>query len=250
MVLWKKKNRSADKPVTQNSNVDYMTSLSGDVHYSRRSYSQSGEDMLAAYLAHNLHLNEVKYLDIGAYSPTHLSNTYFFYERGSSGVCVEANPNLSKEFKLVRGRDTVLNVAISPTDNGIAPFYILDAPTLSTLSKAEADRLVKEEGVQLVQTIDLPVLSISQLLLSEFQDRNLNFLSLDVEGLDFQIMKNFDFNYVRPEILCLETLEYKKSGIQSKNSELITFIVQNGYSVYADTQINTIFVDNNKWINR
>jgi FkbM family methyltransferase len=251
MFFWKKSEPAiTPKEVSALPSPGMMDPLPDDPVHARRSYSQSGEDMLAAYVAHTLRLNNIRYLDIGAYSPTHLSNTYFFYERGSNGVCVEANPDLAKVYKKCRPRDEVLNIAISPKWDGMAPFYIFNTPTLSTLSEVEANRMVKEEGEELVSTIPLEVRSVAKLLETQFPDRKLNFLSLDVEGLDYQIMQEFDFSIVKPEILCLETLEYKKSGFQQKNRGLIELMVANGYMVYADTFINTIFVDKAKWASR
>lgn len=248
MLFWKRMQpQSSVAHQSLASPISFMDALPGEPVHSRRSYSQSGEDMLVAYLAHTLRLDTFTYLDIGAYSPTHLSNTNFFYERGYRGVCIEANPDLARVYTVVRPLDRVLNVAISADFDGEAPFYVLSEPTLSTLSKLEAERLVAEEGVSQVNTIALKVRSIGRLLRSEFSGRNLNFVSLDVEGLDIEIMRKFDFEFVKPEILCLETLEYKKSGPQRKNAELIELVVGNGYAVYADTQINTIFVDKNKW---
>lgn len=247
MFFWNKSPRRNKHEDGGGKLISMMDTLPADPLHSRRSYSQSGEDMLVAYLAHTLRLENFTYLDIGAYSSSHLSNTNFFYERSYYGVCVEANPILAKDFSEVRPNDKVLNIAVSPDFNGVAPFYVLSAPTLSTLSEIEAKRLVADEGVFLVEVIDINVRSIDTLIKTEFPNRNLNFISLDVEGIDIDIMRNFDFSYVKPEILCLETLEYKKVGYQRKNLELIELVVAKGYEVYADTQINTIFIDKNKW---
>jgi hypothetical protein len=80
----------------------------------RPSYSQTGEDLLINSAFRFLHISNPTYLDIGAYHPTHLSNTYRFYQQGSQGVCIESNPELAKRLRKKRPRDTVLEVAIGP----------------------------------------------------------------------------------------------------------------------------------------
>lgn len=77
-----------------------------------------------------------------------------------------------------------------------------------------------------------------------------NFLSLDVEGLDFEIIKSLDFTKYKPEVLCLETLEVAENRVEIKNLKMINYIKSKGYMVYADTYINSIFVDEHKWRNR
>ena len=69
------------------------------VPHSNFGYSQFGEDIIIAYLFYYLKINKLLYLDIGANHPRYISNTFYFYERGGSGVCIEPNPMLWKIFK-------------------------------------------------------------------------------------------------------------------------------------------------------
>lgn len=75
-------------------------------------------------------------------------------------------------------------------------------------------------------------------------------MSLDTEGYVFKILKSLDFKNFRPEVFCVETLTYTENKTEKKETEIIDFMIEKGYFVYADTYINTIFVDKNKWINR
>jgi hypothetical protein len=73
------------------------------------------------------------------------------------------------------------------------------------------------------------------------------FLSIDAEGVDELIIKaiNFEINY--PIVICIETITFSNTGNGIKNKSLISFIESKGYMVYADTNINTIFVKENLW---
>ena len=67
-------------------------------------------------------------------------------------------------------------------------------------------------------------------------------LSIDVEGMDEQILKSIDYNSTVPKVMCVETLKFSAEGKGEKKTDLIEFVKSKGYMVYADTYINTIFV--------
>ena len=104
-------------------------------------YAQSGEDIIMAHLFYKLDIAHPSYLDIGANHPAFISNTYYFYTRGSKGVCIEPNPHLYKKIKSMRPRDTVINAGIGIDNQETADFYLFPAYAdgLGTFSKAEAD---------------------------------------------------------------------------------------------------------------
>ena len=87
-------------------------------------------------------------------------------------------------------------------------------------------------------------------VLAENFDRCPNFISLDVEGYDFEILNTFDFSTYRPEVFCLETITYTEDNTEQKETEILEFMDSHGYMVYGDTYINTIFVDCMRWKTR
>ena len=77
-----------------------------------------------------------------------------------------------------------------------------------------------------------------------------DFVSLDVEGLDTEILKSLDFSRFRPEVFCVETLDYSEDKTARKNQDIFRIMENNGYVVYADTNLNTIFVEKEVWSKR
>jgi FkbM family methyltransferase len=215
---------------------------------SKLSFSQCGEDLILQHLFMVLNIQRVSYLDIGAHHPTHLSNTYLFYRQGGRGVCIEPDPALFREFPKRRPRDTHLNcgVGIKP---GKADFFVMSSSTLSTFSKAEAERYQSYGRQRVMKTIKIRLETINEIIRQHF-DQTPNLVSLDVEGLDYLILQNFDFKKYRPEVFCLETLSYTEDKTERKLTEIIELMHANGYLTYADTYINTIFVDAAAWNNR
>ncbi len=205
-----------------------------------RSYAQAGEDRIASHALQSMRVENPSYLDLGAHHPTSLSNTYLFYVRGCSGVCVEADPDLLKRIRRRRGRDTCLNAAIAPED-GSVQFHVMDATTLSTVSDASIEGY-RRLGHRVVRTVEVPAVSPTTVL-DRYFDRVPNLVSLDVEGADEQIIRAWDFERFRPEIFIVETLEYTEEGSETKRPEISELMEAVGYFAYGETFVNTVFVD-------
>lgn len=211
------------------------------------SYAQSGEDIVIEFIFDTLQTPVNSYLDIGAHHATYLSNSYYFYKKGVVGVCVEPDPVLCEAIKQVRPNDICLQVGIGSGARKKAPFYIMDPPTLNTFSKKEAEtyeqyypwtKIVKETSIKLVSV---------NTILGKYFNKGLDILSVDTEGMDLEIIKNIDFNKYHPRVICVETATYTGKHSLSKNKELISYLLARDYFVYADTFVNTIFIERAFW---
>ena len=212
------------------------------------SYSQCGEDLILQHLFTVLKLDKVSYLDIGAHHPTYLSNTYLFYSTGGRGVCIEPDPALFEEFGKKRPNDINLNCGVG-IDSGEADFFVMSTSTLNTFSRAEAERYQSYGKERILKTIRVALKPINEILAENFS-KCPNFISLDVEGMDYRILQDLDFGTYRPEVFCLETLSYTEDKSERKLTEIIELMHERGYLTYADTYINTIFVDSAAWNRR
>jgi len=213
--------------------------------FKKISYSQCGEDLIVEFIFNILKVNDVYYLDIGEHHPYYLSNTALFYEKGFSGVLVEPDPDLCKLIKKYRKKDLCLNFGIGINNESDANFFIFDVPTLNTFSSEEALRYQKE-GHRIIKTIKVTLVDINSLI-DNYCSKVPNFVSIDIEGYDFQVLSMFNFQKYRPEVFCIETLTYAKNGKNRKLNEIINLMESKGYLLYADTYINSIFVEKNKW---
>jgi FkbM family methyltransferase len=215
---------------------------------SQIAYAQSGEDLILSHLFYKLNIDCPTYLDIGANHPSFISNTYYFYLRGSRGVCVEPNPYLFRKIKRCRPGDTVINAGVGINENTQADFYLFPKQShgLSTFSKEEAEYWarvgMKRVGkIQYEKVIQVPLITINTIFEKYFK-KPPDLISLDVEGLDLKILQSLNFEKYYPKIICVETLVYDENQNENKNYEIISFLQQKGYSIYADTHVNTIFL--------
>jgi len=210
------------------------------------SFSQSGEDMVIRYVFNILGIKNPTYLDIGANHPYKLNNTMKFYLEGAKGINVEPNIALYNELLRARPRDLNLNVGISDTD-GVAEFFVMDDPNLSTFSKSEAEMLEENNYSRIAQRISVETISIVSLLKKYANSTFPDFLNLDTEGYDEIILKSIQFDTGFPKVICVETISYSQKGTGVKRDSIFELLKDKGYFVYADTYINTIFIHQNTW---
>lgn len=208
----------------------------------RPSFSQVGEDIIINYLFNSLKIEKPTYLEIGTNLPIRGNNTYFFYNKGCRGVCIEPDTELYKLIRKKRPEDTVLNIGIGLTGDTSAILHIFpDGYTgWNTFSKEEALIREKESGINVAKTVEMPLRSVNDIIESYFKPWP-NFVSIDVEGLDLAILQSLDFNRFKPEVFCVETISFSVTNKEEKLQDIIDFMTSKGYFAYADTHVNTIF---------
>ncbi len=216
-------------------------------------YAQSGEDLILSHLFLKLGIDKPNYLDIGANDPKFISNTYKLYRKGCMGVLVEPNPILCNNLKKKRPRDIILNIGVGVSNINKAKFFLFPKETngLSTFSEKDAmywqEVGMKDYGkIYFQNIIEVDLVPINEILDKYFINLNkpIDFISLDVEGLDLDILKSINFDKYKPKIICVETLQYSLNQVEQKNDAIITFLLEKNYLVYADTHVNTIFLLN------
>jgi len=208
-----------------------------------RSFSQCGEDKILKHLFAGFGKDRITYLDIGANHPVVHNNTYFFYRNGSSGVCVEPNPVLATLIRRTRRKDVCLNIGVTPADDSVADFYQMSSHSLSTFCREDAEDLEASGDHRIEDVLTIQVRNINSIIKENFDD-SLDLVSIDVEGWNGPIVESLDFDYVRPFCLCIETITFSDSHLGEKITPILEYMQKNDYAVYADTHINTIFVDN------
>ncbi len=213
--------------------------------YFKKSYSQCGEDLIIEYVFKLRGIYFPQYLDIGAHHPKFLNNTELFYQKGCKGINIEANPLLHNAFEIYRPKDINLNIGISDIEEEL-DFYIMLDNTLSTFSKEEYHQLIAN-GKRLDRVYKIKLTTITSILNHYCNGIFPDFLSIDVEGLDFKILKSIDFEKSSPKVICVEASEYSPEGSGARRKELIKFLGDKGYYEYANTNLNAIMVKKDFW---
>ena len=213
------------------------------MYYLKKSFSQRGEDIIVSKLLKKAYkISRPFYVDIGAHHPFDLSNTALFYQRGASGISVEADPVLFAFFQQSRDRDICVNAAILPNCSGNVTFYKMTASTLSTFSLEKARKIEETTTHKIIDSIQVNALTINELL-KKSASRKPDFISIDIEGLDTEVIRSLDFELWAPKVICIE-------NDMGTHFSLTAFLENHGYFIYYNTGINTIFAQKTPSFNK
>lgn len=206
--------------------------------YAIKSYSQEGEDLILQRILENQ--KRGFYVDVGAHHPFRFSNTYLFYKRGWRGINLDAMPNSMKIFAKYRPRDMNLEIPVGK-DKEELTYYIFNEPALNTFDQSRVEDILNKREYTLMKKIQIQIRSLKSIL-DEYlpQGQGIDFMSIDVEGLDFEVLRSNDWAKYRPRILLVESTG--GGGINEFfQSELGCFLSERGYEVFAKT-FNTFFL--------
>lgn len=209
-----------------------------DKFISSPSYSQEGEDMVLRGFYEGKKRYKGFYVDIGAHHPFRFSNTMYFYRKGWKGINIEANPKALKLFNLFRKRDVNLNLGISGTKQQLT-FYCFNEPALNGFSKEVSEGRNNKNNYQIVETIEIQTYPLGEILdhyLPEHQQ--IDFLTIDAEGLDFEILKSNNWGKYKPTYILVED---KVDMDNLNNSEVYLFLKGLGYEWIAKTKRTLFF---------
>jgi FkbM family methyltransferase len=199
-------------------------------------YAQHGDDLVIRAIFHSLGIGNPSYLDLGAHHPENISNTKLFYDTGSRGINVEANPVLHKLFLEQRPQDINLNVGVG-IKSGFQDFYMIDGESgRNTFIKEVAEGFVMDyPEFAITEVRQLPIFTVEQIL---HHRRIPDFLSIDIEGMDFEVLQSIDFRRYPFKVVCVEIQPYSEEDIR-------TLMHNVGYYSIIKCGSNLIFVDKN-----
>lgn len=208
--------------------------------FERRSYSQEGEDLILRRLFDGRRAGF--YVDVGAHHPLRFSNTYFFYRLGWRGIDIEPDPEIALAFRLFRPRDLYLQAGVAESPGKLTYFRFDDA-ALNTFDRELARQREQVAGRRALPPLEVPVERLDGIL-----DRLLppstviDFLSVDVEGMDLAVLRSNDWARFRPRCVLAEALS-QRSVEHLMQSGLAAFLRDCGYLFFAKSFNSAFFVD-------
>ncbi len=201
-----------------------------------KSYSQEGEDLILTRI-----LGEKKegfYIDVGAHHPKRFSNTFLFYKRGWRGINIEARPGSKKIFDKIRPRDINMEVPISSEDK-ILKYYMFNEPAFNGFSKEMSKSRNGLKDYKIIKEIDLQAKTLKEVLNSKLvEDQHIDFMTIDVEGLDYDVLVSNDWTKYKPAIILIEDVGFDLHSME--NSKVYNYLIGKGYSLIIKI-FNTLF---------
>ena len=161
------------------------------------------------------------YVDVGAYHPIQRNNTMLLYLNGWEGINIDISDFSIKLFNHLRSRDSNLNLAISNKEGNVEMFYQKKLSQLSTIKKEYANKSFQGN----IKTKEINSKTLTSVLNdSKFKGKKIDFLDIDVEGADIDVLESLDFHKYSPELICVEVIEKN-----NEDSQIFKFLKKRGY---------------------
>jgi FkbM family methyltransferase len=206
--------------------------------YALKSYSQEGEDMILRRVFEER--NDGFYIDVGAHHPRRFSNTYFFYRRGWMGINIDAMPGSMELFAKLRPRDINIEYAVG-TSEGEAKYFVFNDPALNSFNE---DLSSARNGgpYQILQELLRQVMPLRSILAEHLPaGRKIDFLTVDVEGMDLDVLQSNDWDLFRPRYVLVECFGLDLA--QLSGDAVYDFLVKQEYRFVAKTINTALFCD-------
>ena len=164
------------------------------------SYAQNGEDVV---LARALPSASGFYVDVGASHPDIASVTKYFYDLGWSGINIDPRGDVIELLRERRPRDTNLEFAAGATDGSVDFYVVVEDPDLSTMDSSDRDFL--EQRGYTVTTQRVQVRTLDSIFIRHGV-AEIDFLKVDVEGSEQDVLVGLDLNRWKPRVLVVESV--------------------------------------------
>lgn len=217
--------------------------------YTKKSYSISNVDLILERIFSKIK-NGV-YIDIGCNHPIKYNNTYLLHKKGWKGINIDLDIESIKEFKKFRPHDTNICAVVSAKDGKKKNIYIYHSRSaINTVSK----KLVDKRSTKPKQIVERVTRSLNNIIENtSFNNKKLNLLSIDIENYEYQVLKSFNFNKYKPDVVVAEIHNIKQKDLEIYTqsldfilkSNLYKLMLKNNYKLVNWIQSDFVFVRKN-----
>jgi len=207
----------------------------------RRAYSQIGEDLALSCI---LRSEPGFYVDVGCNHPRRNSNTFALYKAGWRGICIDANPELIKQFKRLRPRDVSVCAAISDEEKDLTFTECVD----DAFSSLDGEHVANWKARTAIARQRIVRTRMLGAILNELNSPHaFDLLSVDVEGHDANVLRSIDLDAYRPQVIVVEMHGFdinspEKNDIYrylvARSYRLAGFLVLNGYFIRSNGEVS------------
>ncbi len=210
--------------ILQYLKIFYEIFFRSKILVNRKSYGFEFEDITI-----NKYLKNIKkgfYVDIGAFNPIRGSNTYLLFKKGWSGINIDADENSIKIFNILRRKDYNFNYAISSSKKKkLKLFYEKNSSGVKTTILKFRDLTLKNFKFK-----EVKVSTFKNLIKkTKYYKKRIDFLNIDCEGSDYDVLKSVDIKMYKPKIICIEINVLLKKSI--KKSLIYKYLYKNNYEL-------------------
>ena len=210
------------------------------IFFPKKTYSMYGEDIIIEQFFKNK--KKGFYVDIGCYHPLEGSNTYLLFKKGWNGINADVNSLSIELFNRAREKDHNVNLAVSNNKQKLKIYFRKKINMLNTSSKKLA-KIHFRNGFQERVINACPLNEIIKK--SKFNSKKIDFLNIDVEGKELNVLESLNFSRYKPKLICIEIHNHEKMYDQNydylKRNSVYKFLIRKGYKVIWKNGFSFIF---------
>ena len=190
-------------------------------------YAEFAEDVMVNRIFKNL--NKGFYVDIGAYHPFKGSLTYHLYKKGWHGINIDISKASIDLFNISRKRDMNINCAISDHDGETYYYENSEINQQNSLFKSNENQ----------KKIKIKCFTLNNILDSN-KIKKVDFINVDTEGNELQVLKGIDFEKIDPLLLTVEDNSFDFNN--DKKMEKINFMKSKNYEILNIIGVTMFFI--------
>jgi FkbM family methyltransferase len=192
------------------------------------SFSQFGQDIKCLDFYKNK--QNGFFIDIGAHDGITGSNTYLLEKNGWNGICVEPMPENFRTLCLNRKKSLCCDLAIYSSSNEEIMFDIFEMTVLSGISKHIKISEVYNKGKK---SIMVKTITFNDLLEKYNAPLVIDYLSLDTEGSEFEILKSVDLTkYI------FGLIDVEHNYVEPNRTQIKELLLNNGYEFIETNNVD------------
>ena len=210
------------------------------IFFSKKSYSLLGEDIfLKKYF---LKQKKGFYVDVGCYHPISGNNTYLLYKKGWNGINFDISEFSIELFNFYRKKDKNIFCGISNKKGSKKIYYRKKINMLNTTSK----KLAKIHFRNGFEEKIIGASSLNSIINnSKFKKNKIDFLNIDVEGSELDVLKSLNFKKFKPKLICIEIHNHEEMYNEDlgylKRNAVYKFLIKKGYKIFWNKGFSFIF---------
>lgn len=208
--------------------------------YQKTYFGQEGEDIILEQIFGNKKTGF--YIDVGAHHPFKYSNTFLFYLKGWRGINIDPLPGSMALFKKYRQEDLNLEIAVSEK-KGVKTYYMFSIPELNGFKRNTVLDKNQRKEFPLIGKTNVKVDTLNSILRKNYQrPPSIDFLSIDTEGYEIQVLRSIDLDKYSPRAICLEDRNAEKQDPSKSN--VAKYLNKKGYRIFTKTMHSLFFIKN------
>ena len=184
------------------------------------------------------------FIDVGCHQPLLNNNTYILYPKGWRGINIDLDFGAIDMFNFFRKADTNIQAAISNSVGKKNLYFFHNRSAINTLSQTAEN---KAREIREVKTFTLNDIIEN----SQFKNKEIDFLSVDVEGTEIEVLQGLDFNKYKPKLVVLEFIDFNVSEYYNLkidnilNSSINKYMENQNYKLVNWIHDDLVYVPNN-----